>query len=169
MSQTRHEFGPVIRLEADALGGAGQRTFCLLAAGREGSAALWLEKEELQALGVAVDQLLARLSDHPEWKPYGVPAGEYRPAEGFSPEPLVEFEVGQLSLGYESDSDMFVLLVHDAEDDPEGPATFSCRASTAQMRALSRRIETVVSAGRPRCPLCSEPLEPEGHVCVRSN
>ena len=57
---TRHEFGPVIRLEADALGEPGQRTFCLLAAGKEGSAALWLEKEELQALGVAIDQLLAR-------------------------------------------------------------------------------------------------------------
>ncbi|HEX2986878.1 MAG TPA: DUF3090 family protein [Chloroflexota bacterium] len=169
MSQTRHEFGPVMRLEADALGEPGQRTFCLLAAAREGSAALWLEKEELQALGVAIDQLLARLSDRPEWKLYGAPAAEYQPSQGFSPEPLVEFKVGQLSLGYESDSDLFALLVHDAEDDPEGPATFSCLASAAQMRALSRRIETVISAGRPRCPLCGDAIEPEGHNCVRAN
>ena len=31
------------------------------------------------------------------------------------------------------------------------------------------RRERVVSAGRPPCPLCAEPLDPEGHVCVRLN
>ncbi|HVQ48818.1 MAG TPA: DUF3090 family protein, partial [Mycobacterium sp.] len=24
-------------------------------------------------------------------------------------------------------------------------------------------------AGRPPCPLCDEPLDPEGHICVRTN
>jgi hypothetical protein len=26
-----------------------------------------------------------------------------------------------------------------------------------------------VAAGRPRCPYCHSPIEPEGHVCPRSN
>jgi len=27
----------------------------------------------------------------------------------------------------------------------------------------------VVAAGRPPCPLCGNPLDPEGHVCPRQN
>jgi uncharacterized repeat protein (TIGR03847 family) len=27
----------------------------------------------------------------------------------------------------------------------------------------------VVAAGRPPCPLCGEPLDPQGHICVRRN
>jgi hypothetical protein len=42
--------------------------------------------------------------------------------------------------------------------------------SRSQMLALSQRAAEVVAAGRPRCPLCDEPLTPGGrHVCVRDN
>ncbi|MEX2081654.1 MAG: DUF3090 family protein, partial [Dehalococcoidia bacterium] len=27
----------------------------------------------------------------------------------------------------------------------------------------------VVAAGRPPCPLCTAPLDPAGHVCVKRN
>ncbi|MBV9291748.1 MAG: DUF3090 family protein, partial [Frankiales bacterium] len=27
----------------------------------------------------------------------------------------------------------------------------------------------VVAAGRPPCPLCGNPLDPQGHVCPRQN
>jgi hypothetical protein len=27
----------------------------------------------------------------------------------------------------------------------------------------------VVSAGRPACPFCSQPLDPSGHICPRAN
>lgn len=170
MSYTPHNFGPVRRLDADAVGQPGKRTFRLLVTSNEGTACLWLEKEELQALGVAIDQLMARLSGQSEWKMYGAPADPYQPAEGFPPEAQVEFKVGQLSLGYESDSGMFVLLVHDSDDDPEGPASFTCLATAIQMRALGRRISSVVAAGRPRCLLCGDPIDDGGrHFCVRAN
>ena len=41
--------------------------------------------------------------------------------------------------------------------------------SPPQAKAFADRAERVVSAGRPPCPLCAEPLDPEGHVCVRLN
>ncbi|HVQ89156.1 MAG TPA: DUF3090 family protein [Actinomycetes bacterium] len=36
-------------------------------------------------------------------------------------------------------------------------------------RAFVARAESVVSAGRPPCPFCALPLDPEGHICPRQN
>jgi uncharacterized repeat protein (TIGR03847 family) len=36
-------------------------------------------------------------------------------------------------------------------------------------RAFIARALRVVAAGRPPCPLCSLPLDPEGHICPRQN
>ena len=36
-------------------------------------------------------------------------------------------------------------------------------------RAFVKRAQRVVAAGRPPCPLCGLPLDPEGHICVRTN
>jgi uncharacterized repeat protein (TIGR03847 family) len=36
-------------------------------------------------------------------------------------------------------------------------------------RAFARRARAVVQAGRPPCPLCQQPLDPQGHVCPRQN
>jgi len=169
MTDASYGFGPVSRVDADAVGAPGHRTFRLVVIGGEGIATLWLEKEELQALGVAIDQMLAKLSRKPEWKFYGSAPEPYEPGGEVDVSPSVEFKVGQLSLGYDAGKRMFVLLAHDAEADPEGPATFTCFATASQLRSLSRRITVVVSAGRPRCTLCGDPIEPEGHVCVRLN
>lgn len=169
MVDSPHNFGQVIRLEASAVGQPGQRTFRLLVANGESSASLWMEKEELQALGIAIDQLLARLSRRSQWKTYGAPVEPWQPTEDVPSNPQIDFKVAQLSLGYDSESRTFTLMVHDSDDDPEGPATFSCTATTSQLRRLGDQITAVIAAGRPRCPLCGDPLEPEGHQCIRSN
>ncbi|HVQ18266.1 MAG TPA: DUF3090 family protein [Actinomycetes bacterium] len=36
-------------------------------------------------------------------------------------------------------------------------------------RAFVARASSVVSAGRPPCPFCNLPLDPEGHICPRQN
>ena len=36
-------------------------------------------------------------------------------------------------------------------------------------RIVATRSNRVISAGRPPCPLCEEPLDPEGHICARAN
>jgi uncharacterized repeat protein (TIGR03847 family) len=35
--------------------------------------------------------------------------------------------------------------------------------------AFAARALEVVAAGRPPCPFCGQPLNPEGHICVRRN
>jgi uncharacterized repeat protein (TIGR03847 family) len=173
----QYVFGPVTRLQAQAVGEPGHRTFRLLVESDDGrAAALWVEKEQLQALGLAVEQLLAEFQGRGGVRPPRQP-----PVETFPPNPTVDFKVGRLALG-QDESELesgprYVLLVYDLEgsgseeEEPSQRATFACRATREQLRSLSRSIAEVVAAGRPRCPLCGEPMDSKDkpHGCVRSN
>jgi uncharacterized repeat protein (TIGR03847 family) len=164
-------------LQAQALGDPGHRTFRLLIESDDGrAAALWVEKEQLQALGLAVEQLLAEFQGKPGGRSPRQPS-----VESFPPNPTIDFKVGRLALG-QDESELetgprYVLLVYDLEgsgaeeEEPSQPATFVARATREQLRALSRNIAEVVAAGRPRCPLCGEPMESadKPHGCVRTN
>jgi uncharacterized repeat protein (TIGR03847 family) len=175
--EAQYAFGPATRLQAQAIGEPGHRTFRLLVESDDGrAAALWVEKEQLQALGLAIEQLMAEFQGRSGTRPPRQP-----PLETFPPNPTVDFKVGRLALG-QDESELetgprYVLLVYDLEgsDDEEtttSPATFATRATRDQLRALSRNISEVVAAGRPRCPLCGEPMDTtaeKSHYCVRSN
>jgi uncharacterized repeat protein (TIGR03847 family) len=43
------------------------------------------------------------------------------------------------------------------------------RISAGAARAFTQRALKIVAAGRPPCPLCGQPLDAAGHVCVRLN
>lgn len=177
MFDAQHIFGPATRLQAQALGQPGHRTFRLIVESDDGrTAALWVEKEQLQALGLAIEQLLAEFQGRLSPKQPRQP-----PVETFPANPTVDFKVGRLALG-QDESELesgprYVLLVYDVdgsgseEEEPAQPATFACRATREQLRALSRNIAEVVAAGRPRCPLCGEPMDSadKPHGCVRAN
>ena len=49
------------------------------------------------------------------------------------------------------------------------PGSEAPRTSAGRTSAPRERAEKVVSAGRAPCPLCAEPLDPAGHVCIRLN
>ena len=58
MFDAQYVFGPATRLQAQAIGEPGHRTFRLLIESDDGrAAALWVEKEQLQALGLAGPRL----------------------------------------------------------------------------------------------------------------
>jgi uncharacterized repeat protein (TIGR03847 family) len=176
----QHVFGPATRLQAQSIGEPGQRTFRLLVESNEGGAAmLWLEKEQLQALGLAVEQLLAE----PEGRLASTARAVNQPDQASFPDSgALDVKVGRLALG-QDESELetgprYVLLAYDLEttnpeeqDEPSNPPTFAVRATRDQLRALSRNIAEVVAAGRPRCPLCGEPVQrlDQPHGCVRSN
>ena len=66
MFEAQYAFGPATRLQAQAIGEPGHRTFRLLVESDDGrAAALWVEKEQLQALGLAIEQLLAEFQGVP--------------------------------------------------------------------------------------------------------
>lgn len=166
MAETPIDLGPLQRLEAQALGAPGQRTFRLVAANRHGTAWLWLEKEELQVLGMTIEQLLGGLPLDPALQP-ARPAPS--PPAADDERPAIEFKVGRLSMGYEESADLFVLLVHEIDVDPDEAPTLRCLVSRRQLRALAQQISAVCAAGRPRCPLCGVVLGGAPHVCPRLN
>lgn len=160
-----NDFGGVDSLEAEAIGQPGQRTFRLRIRSGTAAASVWLEKEQLAALSLALRQLLGQLS--------GGEMPEPRPPPDLMPdfpaEPDVDFKVGRLALGYDDSEGKLIIFAYDTEAGEDSPPTLACRATPGQARALSDMADAAVAAGRPICPLCGGPIDPEGHICPRSN
>ncbi len=168
MPESRHDYGPVNRIEAEAFGEPGQRTFRVRLAGSSGAACLWLEKEQLQALGEAIDRLLAQLGPR-RTRRLDVRPAPPQPAAPLVDPPAVEFKIGRLGLGYDAEESRCLLVAHDIEGDPEGPPTLRCLITRAQFRRLSEQIAGLMASGRPLCPMCGAPLTDEPHFCPPSN
>lgn len=43
------------------------------------------------------------------------------------------------------------------------------KLTPAQAREFVARARSLVAAGRPACPFCAQPINPEGHICPRAN
>jgi uncharacterized repeat protein (TIGR03847 family) len=56
-----------------------------------------------------------------------------------------------------------------ADEDAEGPDTLRVRLTADGARTFVNRAIEVVAAGRLPCPLCGQPLDPQGHICPRRN
>ncbi len=180
MSRESYDFGRVELLDAEAIGQPGRRRFRLFARGHGRTASLWLEREQMQALSDAIDQLLAQLAGGEVLRPLlqtpdiEVPGA---PAD-FPDHPDVEFQVGDLSLGFDERNNLLALLASPLELIEEGGEArlrrsrepgFTARFTRDQAMTLSQHIQGILTAGRPRCSYCGAPLGPEPHVCPKQN
>jgi uncharacterized repeat protein (TIGR03847 family) len=170
------EFGPRSDLEAqrlrvEAIGEPGQRRFRLLALLGGETFIVWMEKQQLQALGLALEQMLEQLPDAgPELGAAGAPLD-------FDLSTRRQFRAGRMELGYDESVDKLVIVAHDINDEPETaeppiedvPASFACRITREQAREMSADAAAVVAAGRPRCTMCGAPMGPDHHVCPQQN
>jgi len=163
----QYDFELVRRLVPDAVGAPGRRKFRLIAENDRETAFLWLEKEQLQALGLAVDQLLTPIK--PLWSRSEEPSVEPPPPAPKGGPAAVEIQVGRLGLGYDEGAKLFILIAHDVEAESEDQPTFRCQVSRGQLAHLSESIQALSASGRPRCPLCGNPIESEPHFCPGSN
>src|SRR5438067_1801599 len=166
MAGESHDFGTVTRLETEAIGVPGQRRFRIIASNGDKTAFLWIEKEQLQALSLAVEQMLSQMKAlwsrvRKEAKP-AAPKGDSGIAD-------VELRVGRLGLGFDEELKQFILIAHDVEAEQDDPPNFRCLATRSLLEHLTETIETLVSAGRPRCPLCGTPIGDQPHFCPGSN
>ena len=62
-----------------------------------------------------------------------------------------------------------ILAAFESADDEDGPDILRVRVSASAARSFVQRAAQVVGAGRPPCPLCGQPLDPQGHICPRRN
>ncbi|MXW26121.1 MAG: DUF3090 family protein [Dehalococcoidia bacterium] len=159
------EFGPVQHLSADAVGQPGQRRFRLRAISQGGTYAfVWMEKEQLAAIGEAIETTL----EHAEvdLDPFG--PGEPEPVFPLEANLDLDVRAGRLSLGLNEETRRIVIVGAEAPTETEGEAV-SLEFDFDTARRLRAQINEVVAAGRPPCQFCGAPVDPEGHVCPRSN
>jgi uncharacterized repeat protein (TIGR03847 family) len=155
------DLGVARGVDLRAFGEPGQRTFQLRVVGAgEESASLWLEKEHLQALALAFQQLLAELKYKEE--PRAVPIGAFaEPAHH-------DFKVGRIGMGFSQDDQTVVLQIDEVTEESDD---FQLRFQLPLelCASLSVQLAEIIATGRPICPLCALPVDAEGHACARSN
>lgn len=180
MSRVIHVFRTPDRFVAGTVGEPGERSFYLQAIDEARIVSVLLEKEQVSVLAERLSALLDEVA-----RRFGAEVPDEVVAEDLDTEPLrtpveQEFRVGTMGLGWDAESKAVVvelLAVTEEEvdeavvldDTEEGPDAVRVFLSPEQARAFTSRAERVVSAGRKPCPLCAEPLEPEGHICPRQN
>ena len=151
-----------------------------------------LEKQQVQILAERVDLLLdeaLRRSGGDAAIPAVAPVGmaDAKPLD----QPIdEEFRVGTITLGWDPGEQRVVIELFpvddavaadsdDGDDDigesapeeveVEANEVLIVKLEPAYARAFVQRAQSVVSAGRPPCQFCGNPLDPEGHLCPRAN
>lgn len=179
-----HGFDPPERFVAGTVGPPGQRTFFLQA--REGGrlVSIALEKQQVEVLAERIDELLDEvMTQQPDAR---VPAVAPHALEDSAPldQPIEEeFRAGTMTLSWDPEAERIVVEVfpfteaavvapdqvgEDLEE-PEPEEIFLVRMTAGSARAFVQRATAVLGAGRPSCPFCGNPVNPEGHLCVRMN
>jgi uncharacterized repeat protein (TIGR03847 family) len=82
-------------------------------------------------------------------------------------EPL--FRVGNLGIGYNDETARIVIVTYEMVDEDEEPNVVSYWSSRIQAQSLVNHSQHVISAGRPICGNCRQPIDPEGHFCPNRN
>lgn len=176
------DLGPVEIIGVEAIGQPGQRRFRLFAVVRTNSISLWMEKEQLNNLSIALDRILAQLTEgrilRTEAQATPPPPPEGAPAR-FPAKPTYEFQVGQLRISYDERRNLLVLIsvpmeiVMEPGQEPQimlrEDNSLSFRFTLQQAHELTSSITILVSRGRPVCPLCRMPLDGGPHACVKQN
>ncbi|GAC1444421.1 MAG: DUF3090 domain-containing protein [Mycobacteriales bacterium] len=175
-------FDPPERFVAGTVGQPGERTFFLQASGAGRVVSVALEKVQVSVLAERLEELLEEVRRRGVGE---VPVAAPKELEDTAPldAPVEEeFRVGSMGLAWDSEDERVVIealaqqeatdeadLVEPLSDVEDGPDALRVRLTADAARAFIHRAERVVAAGRPPCPLCGLPLDPEGHICPRQN
>src|SRR5215467_13666644 len=153
------DLGPVEIIGAEAIGQPGERRFRLFAMSRNIAVALWMEKEQLNNLSIALDRILAQLTEgrilrteaqaSPPAPPQGAPTN-------FAAKPEFEFQVGQLRISYDERRNLLILtsvplgIVMEPGQDPQvilrDEETLSFRFTLQQAKELTSSITILVTS-----------------------
>ena len=183
-----HGFDPPERFVAGTVGTPGQRTFFLQARSGTRLVSVALEKQQVEALAARVDELLddVMAADPSETGEAVVPAVAPLALEDNEPleQPIEEeFRAGTMTLSWDPSDQRVVIEVFPFSEaavvtpdqldedfeEPDPDEVLLVRLAPGPARAFVKRSAQVVEAGRPTCPFCGGPIDPDGHLCVRAN
>ena len=185
MAPLVHGFDPPERFVTGTVGEPGSRTFFLQARSGAKLVSVALEKQQVAAPAERIDELLDEVMSS-ERNTAMIPAVAPLDLEDTDPleQPIEEeFRAGTMTLSWDPDDERVVIEVfpfteaavvspeqvdQDFEE-PEPDEVLLVRLSAGAARAFVKRSEQVLDAGRPSCPFCGLPIDPDGHLCVRAN
>lgn len=171
------EFDPVDTLAAGAIGTPGRRAFFIQAVKSDARLTVLVEKQQVALLAREAVAFLERIAEEFPEDPLEI--GPELARDASVGEPAVPlFRARLIGLGYEPDRELVLIELRERAEGEEGdvaegadPEGFVARlfATRAQVRAMAARAAEAVTRGRPSCPLCDQPMDPEGHRCPRWN
>jgi uncharacterized repeat protein (TIGR03847 family) len=164
---TEFDLPDVDRFTAGTVGEPGQRVFFLQASAGGELVTVQCEKTQVGALGEYLAQLLA---DLPAPDVTSVPS-ELELLDPVDP----VWIAGQIGVVFDESRDRMVVRIDELQDaDPEEDDELTggmlrVALTRAQVHGFVVRAATLVASGRPECPLCHRPIDPEGHMCIKTN
>lgn len=167
------------RVVIGTVGRPGSRTFYLQARTGRRLTSVAMEKQWAATLAEKIDVILDELMTE-EGNRFSVPAEAIPELMDADPveQPVEEdFRLGSMRLSWDPATSQVVVeaypLVEVASEeeaaalvDAEPEEAMVVRMPVGTARAFAERARRVVEAGRPACPRCGEPMDPDGHVCA---
>lgn len=180
MARQVHIFRSPERFLAGTIGQPGEREFYLQVVDGRRVLSVSCEKQQVAVLADRLGTLITEVG-----KRFGaqVEPGSGRPDAGtamLSTPVDAEFRVGTMGLAWDGEGSQVIVellaiseeevgedvVLEDREDGPDALRVF---LTLGEARRFAELAERLVAAGRPPCPLCANPLDPEGHICPRLN
>jgi uncharacterized repeat protein (TIGR03847 family) len=166
------------RVVIGTVGRPGSRTFYLQARTGRRLTSVAMEKQWAATLAEKIDVILDELMSD-EGNRFSVPAEampELIDAEPVEQPVEEDFRLGSMRLSWDPATSQVVVEAYplvevgseeeaEALADTEPEEAMVVRMPVGTARAFAERARRVVEAGRPACPRCGEPMDPDGHVC----
>ncbi len=149
MANLVYEMDPVSHITADAIGTPGHRTFFIQAERGMDRVELLCEKQQVQALADAIDELVVNLEEEfglARHTDFTIDEAKMHLKEPVDP----LFRVGAMGLGYDASRDHILLVAQEAvpDDAQLDPREVRFFATRLQMQTLSAYVRTVLQQGR---------------------
>jgi len=183
-----HRYDAPDRFVAGTVGQPGERTFFLQA--REGNrmTSVACEKQQVSVLAEhldrVLDEVLRRSAGGADVPPASSKASDTDPLDA----PITEeFRVGTMTIAWDPSIDRIVIELFsnvdvevestqeppaatvEESDEVEADEVFVVKITASYARDFVARAQALVAAGRPSCPFCLQPIDPQGHICPRAN
>lgn len=167
------------RFLAGTVGQPGEREFFVQAVDGRRIISVSCEKQQVAILADRMGSLIAEVGRRFGAAP-DAQTGGLDPQQTLSTPVDAEFRVGTMGLVWDGAGEQVIVellaltdqeitedvVLEDRDDAPDALRVF---LTLAEARDFAQHAKSVVAAGRPPCPLCGNPLDPEGHICPRLN
>jgi uncharacterized repeat protein (TIGR03847 family) len=183
-----HRYDAPDRFVAGTVGQPGERAFFFQA--REGNriTSVACEKQQVSVLAEhldrVLDEVLRRSAGEVDVPPASSRARDTDPLDA----PITEeFRVGTMTIAWDPSIDRIVIELFsnvdvdeetnqaaapssaEEPDEIDADEVFVVKITASYARDFVARAQALVAAGRPSCPFCLQPIDPQGHICPRSN